>query len=459
MSDWEGPWPKVEIEGDLAKAESLFLHTNGTGAYVMSTAALMHTSHYHGLLVAALAPPVGRYVILSHLDTVVAFDQRLYRLGTYQFPNVAPTPGYRYLRTFHQDPFPRFSYKLGKRRLEVRLCLVRGKNALIVSYTYKGRTPARISAKPLLALRPLHELSREHGGMVQRVRLRQGAVELQPVNSLPPITIQHGGVFMGSPDWGRRFEYQRDRERGLDSEEDLWSPGTIEFDIEPGVPRHVVISLGDPPEQTPEECIEEAREKLLARDLGEQYSKTVRSLAVAAGAFRADAIENAGSLSGFPSPGFVTRDTLASLPGLFLVSGRLDGAKRVVSSLLDSAVDGLLSGGKDESNGEPMAADPSTSLWLFDTARALLEHLEVRDPFVQDTLFTGLVNLFERIMRPDKDAIWLSESGLVVLGPNANAPGATVTPPPPGAREGRERVYPDLFYGRAGILITNFGGA
>src|SRR5690606_30681872 len=119
----ERPWPVVQIGGELERAEREWIHTNGTGAYAMSTLALMHTRRHHAILAAALEPPFGRYLVLSHAETSVQVGDRSYRLSTHQFPNLAPTPGYRLLQSFAQDPLPRWTYRLGKAELERRLCL------------------------------------------------------------------------------------------------------------------------------------------------------------------------------------------------------------------------------------------------------------------------------------------------------------------------------------------------
>jgi glycogen debranching enzyme len=91
----DSPWPFVETHADLQPAEQEWLHTNGAGAYSRSTIAMMHTRRHHGAFVAALAPPLGRHVIVSHAETNITVDdeRRVYRLATHQFPDVAPTPG------------------------------------------------------------------------------------------------------------------------------------------------------------------------------------------------------------------------------------------------------------------------------------------------------------------------------------------------------------------------------
>src|SRR6185295_2926474 len=104
--------------------------------------------------------------------------QRIYRLATHQFPNVAATPGYRLLESFSQDPIPRWSFRLGRSVLDTRLCLARGEAATIMSYCWQGPRRARLRVKPLFAMRPMHEVIQEHGGMLQTVSMRHGEVEI-----------------------------------------------------------------------------------------------------------------------------------------------------------------------------------------------------------------------------------------------------------------------------------------
>ncbi len=119
---------------------------------------------------------------------------------------------------------------------------------------------------------------REHGAMMQVVTLRPGAVELQPVPSLPPIHLAHEGVFMGSPDWWRRFEYLNDRNEGNAFQEDIWTPGVVEMHLEPGKTAHLVIGVGALPEGAPADLVRETREELLTQDANQSRSATGRVL-------------------------------------------------------------------------------------------------------------------------------------------------------------------------------------
>jgi predicted glycogen debranching enzyme len=438
MLEPDGPWPYVATKGELEPAEREWLHTNGAGAYAMSTLALMHTRRYHGLLVASLDPPLKRYVIVSQVDTVVTVGQRIYRLATHQFPGVAATPGYRLLESFAQDPIPRWTFRLGRSTLILRLCLARGESATIISYTWQGQRKARLSLKPLFAMRAMHDVIHEHGGMMQTVSMRHGEVEIQPMLDLPPVVFGHSGVFMGSPDWWRRFEYPVDRNRGVKHQEDLWTPGTFELELEPGQTQYLVFGLQRVPKSSARDCMEEVCEALKGLDPGEELSLTARRLSIAAEQFRADACGRPGVISGYPFLDLGTRDTLISLPGLYLVSGRIDAAKRVLSTVLGARIDDLLTRGIDESGSVAREVTADASLWLFEATEHLLAKTGPDDAFVKTELYPVLVRIFKRIRGGPQDVIWCTADGLLANGSSgaispltwmdSRADGVAVTP-------------------------------
>ena len=385
-----GPWPEVHIGGGLEAAEREWLHTNGAGAYAMSTLALMHTRREHGLLVAPLAPPLERTVILSHAETTIFVGSRTYRLSTHQFPEMAPTPGYRLLADFAQDPLPRWRFRLGKSWFERSLCLARGANALVLRYTWRGKAPARLSVMPLMPLRPAGELTREHGGMVQRVTLRPGEVEMKPAPRLPAVHFAHSGIFVGSPDWWRRFEYSADRARYPDCTEDMWSPGTFEIDLQPGSPTYLVVALGGLPAASPEDLMQEAVDHFLALDPGPTRSPAVRRLTVAADAFSAELAEAPAVVAGYPWSGVAVRDWLAALSGVYLARGRVHEAKRSLATLLPFVQQGGLVPARLPSSAEARpTGSPSATLWLFEAARHLMQRLEPDDPFPDSKAVSG----------------------------------------------------------------------
>jgi len=302
-ADTASPWPHVVVARDLKRARREWLHTNGAGAYAGSTVAGMHTRRYHGLLVAALDPPRGRHVVLSHVDASVTVtserppglaasrarrsdgapgsSRTTWELAKHQFPGLDPEGTPFYLERFDQDPLPRWTYRVAGGELTVTLALVRGENAVVLRYAFHGpghdgAAPAvTLALRPLLALRNFHHLCREHGGMTQSVELRPGSspshvsgeMRVQPLRGLPRVCFRYEGTFVGSPDWWRRFEYLAERDRGLDYQEDLWTPGLFEIPLD-GAPRYLVAAVDTLPAGDPAALLEATREALLAQDPG-----------------------------------------------------------------------------------------------------------------------------------------------------------------------------------------------
>ncbi len=408
-------WPRVETHGELEPAEGEWLHTNGAGAYAMSTLALMHTRRYHGLLVASLEPPLKRYVIVSHGETTVEVGKRVYKLSTHQFPDIAPTPGYRLLEQFAQDPLPRWTYRLGKHKLERTLALVRGQNSVVIQYVWRGKSPATLFVRPLLPMRPIDELCTETAGVAQKVTLRQSQVWVQPMRNLPAVVFQHDGMFMGSPDWWRRFEYPEDRRRSVNYQEDLWTPGTFEVTLEPEVPRYVTASLEAPLATNPQEAIEHSRQTLLTLDPGPERPLEVRALSIAAEQFRVPSCKRPAVIAGYPWLGVRSRDTLVCLPGLYLVNGLVGEAIDVLRTTMASRKDGLLTTHMFETKTEPEQPCVDSSLWLFEAVRQLRKHEEATQ-FINDGALPVLTQIFDRVHRSPEELVWLTDEGLIVHG-------------------------------------------
>src|SRR5437870_11458311 len=98
-----------------------WLETNGLGGFASSTITGLNTRRYHGLLVAATRPPVGRMVLLSKLEETLIIGNERYELGCNQYPGAIHPQGYGYLRQFRLEPFPIFSYEVERLVLEKRV--------------------------------------------------------------------------------------------------------------------------------------------------------------------------------------------------------------------------------------------------------------------------------------------------------------------------------------------------
>src|SRR5947199_2336247 len=87
-----------------------WLETNGLGGFASSTITGLNARRYHGLLVAATKPPVGRIVMLSKFEETLVIDGKRYELSANQYPGVIHPRGFEYQTEFRIDPFPILIY-------------------------------------------------------------------------------------------------------------------------------------------------------------------------------------------------------------------------------------------------------------------------------------------------------------------------------------------------------------
>ncbi len=418
----DGPWPQVHVGGDLERAEAEWLSTNNIGAYAMSTVALMHTRRQHGLLVSHLAEDFRRHVVLSHLEMSLEVGGRTHKLSTHQFPNMAPTLGYRALETFTLDPLPRWVYRFPSGTIERTLCLVPDRQAVVIAMTWSGRETARLSLRPLMPMRPAHELSCEHGGMLQKVTLRAGEVEVQPLAHLPPVLFRHRGVFMGFPDWWRKFEYLDDRGRFPDFQEDMWSPGLFEMTMVPRQTNYLLVSVGAPPEHSPAELVMDAAQRRLRADPafsgGEAWAEPTpaaafaRSLAIAAEGFVFG--NGTAVIAGYPWLDVWSRDTLLATAGIFLARKQSDRARSSIRHLLRNMKDGFLVSRTSVAEAE-LRPCLESSLWLFSVGERVVRSNDSDTEFFQEW-FSGITAIFRRIINSNREIAWLTPDGLLANG-------------------------------------------
>src|SRR5262249_42652288 len=116
---------------------------------------------------------------------------------------------------------------------------------VVMRWTARGSTPARLQVRPLMSGRDYHALHRENPDFSFEFRQSADRVRFQPYAELPASTFSSSGEYRHAPDWYRSFSYEFEAERGLDHIEDLASPGVFSFDLERG-PAALVMTGGDP---------------------------------------------------------------------------------------------------------------------------------------------------------------------------------------------------------------------
>src|SRR6201982_288301 len=215
-----------------------WLETNGLGGFASSTIIGLNTRRYHGLLVAATKPPVGRLVLLSKLEESLFIDDKRFDLSANRHPSVVHPDGFRYLKQFRLNPFPVFTYQVGNIKIEKSVFMIHGENSTVIHYELRKNNRLevpknlRLEIRPLMAFRHYHDTTHENGALSPAVQERSGLASFTPYQGLPSVHLAHNAIELRKTGvWYHNFEYDAERERGLDFVEDLFNPLVLHFDL------------------------------------------------------------------------------------------------------------------------------------------------------------------------------------------------------------------------------------
>jgi predicted glycogen debranching enzyme len=391
-----------EITQDFERASGLeWLETNGLGGWAGTTVAGAHSRRHHGLLVAATQPPEGRMVLLSRLDETLHVGGESFELSCNRFPGAVAPRGYEHLTAFRKDLFPTFDYEAGGIRLRKTVAAVDGENTTLVLYeVLEAPGPFILSLRPFLAARDLNVLTSANPGVSQETPFENDVLRLRLYPDVPEVfLLVPGAEFRPGPHWWYRFEYEGDRRRGNEFQEDLWTPGVFGAELAAGERLGIVISTREPAGRDAFALFEKERKrrekivKAIDQKLGVR-DDLARHLALAADGFlvRRGPHQRA-VIAAYPGSEERSRDTMIALPGLCLVTGRHEDAKKILRAFARSLHQGVLPDRLPEKGEEAAftseSASADASLWLSVTAWRYLQATG-DEAFARDTLLPAL---------------------------------------------------------------------
>lgn len=335
-----------EILNDFSRATALeWIETNGLGGYASSTVAGANTRRYHGLLVTA-GEGLSRFVLLSKLEEFLITRGIRYNLSSNQYQETVHPGGHLLLSGFDRYPFPTFYYDLEGVQFKKEVFMPSGEETTVILYTMlsPGRA-GRLHVRPLIACRDAHSLTRENPVLDHTVIMGTGKISIHPYPGMPTLTFYyHRGSFAGPSYWYRDFLYLRERERGLEDTEDLFSPGEFVLPLTNNHPAALVITAGERDPQPAlflrEEELKRRQNLLTALPVRDEITE---SLALAADQFLIrDPSRRSTVIAGYPWFTDWGRDSLISLQGLTLCTGRHREARAILSSTARRIQDGLV---------------------------------------------------------------------------------------------------------------------
>ena len=354
-----------------------WLVTNGLGGYASSSLATANTRRYHGLLVAALNPPCGRAILLSKLEeTLTVRDaqgtETAYALSANLYPGVMYPQGYTMLQEWRAYPNPTWTWQPAPNlRVEKSIRMEQGQNTTYISYRLL-QTPenalVRLSLVPLLAWRDYHsemaaceyqpEAIWNASALqlllppIERVTAESTTLYLRLLNdSASPLP---GTQFDFRPDWYHHIQHPREQERGQDFQEDLYTPGTLSLPLTTGELLVVVATT------------EEALAPLPHRTSTNGVYSFAGYLARAADQFIVQVPGVRSSIiAGYPWFGDWGRDTMISLPGLCLATGKTNIARDILLSFAQYVDRGMLPNRFPDVGETPEYNTVDATLWYF----------------------------------------------------------------------------------------------
>ncbi len=400
-----------------------WLETNGLGGFASSTIVGLNTRRYHGLLVAATKPPVGREVLLSKLEETLLIDGQPFDLSANRYPGVVHPQGFRFLTEFRLDPFPVSTYEVKGLVIEKTVLMIYGENSTVVQYELKSndRAPApnslQLQLRPLVAFRDYHSTTHANNALNPNVEEGPGFATVAPYQGLPTLYLAHNAVELHKTGkWYRNFEYDAERERGLDFAEDLFNHFVLRFDLSSNAHASVIASTEyRDVARVSEYCQAEIKRRRAAIQASPLDDKFAQILTAATDQYIVSRGDKKTVIAGYHWFSDWGRDTMISLPGLTLPTGKHDVARSILRTFAQHVDEGMLPNRFPDAGETPEYNTVDATLWFFEAARAFLAYTGDEE-FVRKELYPVFTDIISWHARGTRYGIKVDPSGLLTSG-------------------------------------------
>jgi predicted glycogen debranching enzyme len=418
---------KTSLENFTVSTELEWLETNGLGGWAGSSLSGCNTRRYHGLLMAAITPPADRMLLVSKLDETILLDGRPYDLSTNNYGDTISPRGFQYLSSFRKDFFPEWIYEVEGIRLRKTITMVMGENTTLIRYeVLRAEKPFVMQLLPLIAARGYHQLQHASHNIFWDVDFKNGLFHNQPYEGAPDIFIYvPESVYQSVNTWYYRFNYLQEKYRGLDYEEDLFNHGIFSVELKDGDALDIILSTEDPTGKNPETLFEGEKNRKFSLLKGVP-GDTLRQLVLAADQFIVQRTVPSGE-DGVPMVSLKTviagyhwftdwgRDTMISLPGLCLQTGRYEDARKIIAVFAKSVSMGMLPNRFLDNKESPEYNNVDGTLWYFNAVYAYLQSTKDRN-FILKEILPVLKSIIDWHFKGTRYHIHVDTDGLLFAG-------------------------------------------
>jgi predicted glycogen debranching enzyme len=406
------------MEKDFLEKE--WIHTNGIGGYASSTISGSNSRRYHGLLVASLNPPTDRRVLVNKIDEQIKLSSgEIILLGSNQYPNAVYPQGYSFIKEYKIFPYPVFTLEGEGFKIQKSIFHKRESNSVFIEYVNQGKETIEISLNTTFVNRDYHSMFHENESCnFYKAEVENGQhVIYAYYDSIPVYEKISKGKFEENRQWIKNVEYEEERKRGLDFNEDTYSIGSWIVSLKPK--EKVVLSYStdknlysfDP---------EKVKKEIVA------YQKTITStknntffndLLLSGDQFvvARNSTQSKTIIAGYHWFSDWGRDTMIAMRGLSIATGRQEEAKQILETFLKSLNQGMLPNRfPDNPNEEPEFNTVDATLWMF---IVLYEYYEkFKDLELVKTNFNQLTEVIEYHLNGTRYNIHCTPEGFIYAG-------------------------------------------
>jgi predicted glycogen debranching enzyme len=407
----------VRVDQTSSELDREWIVTNGVGGYASGTIAGLNTRRFHGWLIAALPAPHGRMMMLNQVEETLCIEDRKYRLTADDLSRATYTDTVSpFLKNFRlENGLPVFTYAADEFTLEKRLCMAHVQNTTYITYRLLRGKTAQLELRPGIDVRPHEGLLAGPSHEDYRFSAVSSGYELSVASDLPALRLAwlgDGTSFRLALERLGELRYRIEQSRGYDWKGNLWSPGCFSVTLTEGRNASLVASTEDwdyVNALTSEEAFAaeaERRRRLLRIAPEEARTGITAELVLAADQFlitpvgrtrdtvQAHSIgdEVRTVIAGYHWFTDWGRDTMISLEGLTLATGRTLEAQYILRSFAKYIRNGLIPNMFPEGKTSGLYHTADASLWFFHAADRYIratgdsETLEVLLPKVLDII-------------------------------------------------------------------------
>ena len=416
-----------------------WLVTNGLGGYASGTVGGTLTRVFHGYLIAALPSPLGRTMMLNDiLELVVLASGRVVPLNGLETEDGEYSENLQYLTGFRLDAgLPIWTFEVEGSVIEKRVTLPHRQNTTYVNYRLVSGPPVSLQLRPTVNMRE-HEAPVDAKIEPYVFTVLDHNYELKSSSNIPPLRIKllgSAGSVTVDPHELHNVIYDVERRRGYTWRGDLWSPGYWTVQVDGTHDATIVASTESWDVMTALTPLQawdaehERKRRLLLEAHPEACGPSCRELVWAADQFlftpvgrqedtaraRAAGDEIRSVIAGYHWFTDWGRDTMISLEGLTLTTGRHVDASYILRTFAHYIRDGLIPNMFPEGKTSGLYHTADATLWFFHAAGRYFDY--TKDRHLKRQLIPQFLDIVGHHLRGTRFNIHVDpKDGLLVQG-------------------------------------------